>query len=215
GCIAVGLQFGPWSQTPAKHVIQMPATQPAPQPRPERLTASPPPATAEAETLRRGATLTTKAGERRRVLLSDGAVLFVNQNTCLQIDADRQVTLQRGEVFVEVAPRASETFIVQTPQRAVTALGTKFVVRADDAGTGVAVTQGKVKVSGWDGVLLAGQQLPAGAARVEPAPRFSHLLDWARDLLGEAGGRLVPESQHGGGALVAVDAQGQEAKLSL
>jgi ferric-dicitrate binding protein FerR (iron transport regulator)/tetratricopeptide (TPR) repeat protein len=221
GCIAVGVQFGPWSKVPGGHGPQASGTHTAPtplpaeRPSPERLTAGPRPAAAEAATLKPGATLTTKVGERRRVLLADGSVLFVNQKTSLHIDADRRVTLQQGEVFVEVAPRAPETFVVQTPQRAVTALGTKFLVRADDAGTNVAVTQGKVKVSGWDGVLLAGQQLPAGAARVEPAPRFSHLLDWARDLLTDAAGRLVPESQHGGGALVAVDARGQEAKFSL
>ncbi len=216
GCIALGVQFGPWSETATRRVTQTSSPLPAQQPlSPERLTAAPRPTTAEAEMLSPGATLTTQAGERRRVLLPDGSVLFVNQQTNLHLDADRHITLHRGEVFVEVAPRTPETFIVQTPQRAVTALGTKFVVRADNAGTNVAVTQGKVKISGWDGVLLAGQQLPAGAARVEPTPRFSHLLDWARDLLGDAGGRLVPESQHSGGDLVAIDAHGQEAKLSL
>jgi ferric-dicitrate binding protein FerR (iron transport regulator)/tetratricopeptide (TPR) repeat protein len=214
GCIAVGLQFGPWTQTPTAHVAHTPSPA-VQQPVPARLTAAPRPAVGEAETLTPGVTLATRAGERRRVLLSDGSVLFVNQNTRLHLDADRRVTLHQGEVFVEVAPRAPETFVVQTPKRAVTALGTKFVVRADEAGTGVVVTQGKVKVSDWGGVLVAGERLPAGATRAEPAPRFSHLLDWARDLLGDAGGRLVPESRHGGGDLVAVDPHGQEARLSL
>src|SRR5262249_14361513 len=61
--------------------------------------------------------------------------------------------------------------------------------------------------------LRAGQQLAAGATKPTAAPRVSHLLGWARELI--AGAPLVPPSQHSGGALVAKDADGQEAKLSL
>src|SRR5262249_15986814 len=40
-------------------------------------------------------------------------------------------------------------------------------------------------------------------------------LDWTKDLMAAAESPLVPASQHAGGALVAVDPDGQEAKLSL
>ena len=55
-------------------------------------------------------------------------------------------------MFAEVVPAKTEAdrFVVETPKRSVTALGTKFAVTANDAGTGVLVTQGKVEVSGLD-----------------------------------------------------------------
>ncbi len=48
-----------------------------------------------------------------------------------------------------------------------------------------------------------------------PAPRASHVLDWTRDLIAAAESPLVPCSSHTGGALIAIDPNGQEAKLSL
>jgi hypothetical protein len=44
---------------------------------------------------------------------------------------------------------------------------------------------------------------------------FPHVLAWARDLMAAAQSPLVPGSQYAGGALIAVDPNGQEAKLEL
>src|SRR5262249_38453319 len=99
--------------------------------------------------------------------------------------------------------------------RAVSALGTKFAVKAADKGTGVVVTQGKVKVTGLTPLVLAGQQLEPGASKVVSAQRSTHVLDWTRDLMAAAESPLVPKSQHCGGALIALDPFGQEARLSL
>src|SRR5262249_9616419 len=96
-----------------------------------------------------GDTVRTGAGERRRLALADGSVLYFNQNTAARVLAERQVALEKGEVYVEVAPRPQEgkpaTFVVKTPGRDVTALGTKFTVKAEQAGTGVVVTQSQVE----------------------------------------------------------------------
>ncbi|MHC4179430.1 MAG: VIT domain-containing protein, partial [Planctomycetota bacterium] len=171
-------------------------------------------------------------GQRRRVALDDGSVLYLNQQTAATLDKSRHVTLQRGEIFVEVAPRpeteetgqkaSSHQFVVATPDRRLTALGTKFSVRTGDEGTRVVVTQGKVQVSGMKLPLLAGQQLdPHGRAGSETdppvtaAPRATHLLDWTRDLMARAESPLVPDSRHAGGALITVDPSGQESRLSL
>jgi tetratricopeptide (TPR) repeat protein len=166
-----------------------------------------------------GETLRTGPGERRRVGLPDGSVLYLNENTTVQLPAERKVTLTTGEVFAEVAPRNPDadgaTFLVKTANREIAALGTRFDVQADDAGTGVVVTQGKVKVSGLDEPVAAGEQLPPGGAEPAAAPRASYVLDWARDLMIAADSPLVPESKYTGGALVAVDPSGQEAQLSL
>src|SRR5262249_26606366 len=163
-----------------------------------------------------GETLQTRAGERRRVTLGDGSVLYLNQNTELKVDETRRVTLARGEVYVEVAPRDKDaTFVVATPKREVSALGTHFAVQAEPKGTGVVVTQGKVQVSGLADGMEAGQQLPPGADSLCPAPRFSHVLEWTRDLVAASESPLVPCSKHAGGALLAIDPYGQEANLSL
>ncbi len=172
--------------------------------------------------------LETAAGQRRRVALPDGSALYLNQNTRVTVTAHRRVTLAAGEIFVEVSPRSpdddaeSAPFVVQTPSREITALGTKFAVRADSGETGVVVTQGKVRVSDLDQPIVAGQQFVTtkdladkAASRIAAAPRVSHVLDWTRDLVAAAESPLVPASAHAGGALVAVDPSGQEAKLSL
>jgi tetratricopeptide (TPR) repeat protein len=184
----------------------------SPQARPSALPARP---AAVGETIRTGPT------ERQRRTLGDGSVVYVNARTTLTIAGDRRVTLSRGEVFVEVAPRSRNaedaTFIVQTPKRNLSALGTKFDVRVNRRGTGVVVTQGKVKVSGVGPVIAAGQELLPKSDRpaVRPALRASHVLDWTRDLMAAAESPLVPGNKHAGGALIAVDPWGEQTQLSL
>ncbi len=178
----------------------------------------------KAERLSIGETIATQRGQRRRVALPDGSVLFINQNTTARLVADRHVRVESGEVFVEVSPRGGqrETFLVETPDREVTALGTKFSVGVDGAGTNVLVVQGKVKLDNLAEPLVAGERWmpqPAGAARTAPhvsaAPRASHLLDWTEPLMAAARSPLVPRSEYAGGSLTAVDPDGQETKFSL
>jgi ferric-dicitrate binding protein FerR (iron transport regulator)/tetratricopeptide (TPR) repeat protein len=179
------------------------------------LTARAKPAVPEPQKLALGETVSTKPGERRRVALPDGSVVYVNQGTKVTLDRERHLALSSGEVFVEVTPVRDGVgpFVVQTPQREVTAVGTKFAVQAA-AKTSVLVTQGYVLASGHDGLIPAGYELSADG-NVADAPRASCRLDWTRDLMAEADTPLVPGSEYGGGALVAVDPYGQQAKLSL
>lgn len=164
-----------------------------------------------------GSTLTTPPGERRRFALDDGTIVYLNQDTEVQVTASRRLELTRGEIYLEVAPRpdSGATFRVQAPGRAVVALGTRFAVRADAAGSGVVVTQGKVRIDGVAGDVGAGMRVAPGGTVPLPAERASHLLDWTRDLMAEACSPLVPNPKHGGGALVAIDPYGQEINLTL
>src|SRR5439155_15223308 len=108
----------------------------------------PRPASAKPQALAVGDTLITKQGERRRVVLADGSILFVNENAALSYPMPRQLHLERGDIYLEVAPKnEADRFVVQTAGRQVTATGTHFHVAATAAGAGVLVTQGKVKVS--------------------------------------------------------------------
>ncbi|HUS40741.1 MAG TPA: FecR domain-containing protein, partial [Pirellulales bacterium] len=157
--------------------------------------------------------------------------MYLNENTSIVLDARRRMTLQQGQVYVEVAPRdeassgeerGPATFLVKTPHRDISALGTKFSVTAATEATGVVVVQGKVHVEDVEKPLVAGQQLLAKSAAgqavaplVSAAPRASHTLSWTQELMAAAESPLVPASHHAGGSLVVVDPQGQETRLSL
>jgi ferric-dicitrate binding protein FerR (iron transport regulator) len=185
------------------------------------LTPRPQPPAKPAEKLAVGDTVKTGRAERRRLVLPDQSVLYVDRNTSVRLEADRTVRLDAGSVYIEAEsepqplPGGEGTFFVSTPTRQVTATGTRFAVHADGDGTDVLVTQGAVQVSGVGEPVRAGQRLGAKDNRPAPAPRASALLDWTRDLMAAAESSLVPASAYGGGALIAVDANGQEAKLSL
>jgi hypothetical protein len=184
---------------------------------PEGLKPRPRPVTPVIQVAAVGETITTADKGVRRPL-PDGSVLYVNHHTSVRLEAERHVSLTKGEVFVDVAPRsAANPFVVRAGERDVKALGTKFSVRTDEAGkTGVVVTHGKVQVSGYDQPIAAGQEvLDVDKGTSQPAPRVSHVLDWTRELMMAAETPLVPQSNYTGGALVAVDPNGQEAKLSL
>lgn len=172
----------------------------------------------DAQPLQVGAEVKTRAGERKRVTLPDRSVLFVNQETTVRVENERSVSLSAGNVYLEVAPRSGwlgPMFHVKTPTREVLSLGTHFAVAADAVGTEVLVTQGIVGVSGLKQPILAGQLLERKSAAPAAAPRSSHLLEWTRELVTAAESPLVPGSQYSGGALIAVDQSGQQAKLSM
>jgi ferric-dicitrate binding protein FerR (iron transport regulator)/tetratricopeptide (TPR) repeat protein len=185
----------------------------------ERLTPRPRLAAPAPKVLAVNDSIETKRGERRRVLLPDGSVLFVNQNSAVKLDNERHLSLSEGEVYVEVAPRqqsdAQATFVVETAKHKISALGTKFAVRSDGERNGVLVAQGKLKVDSGDTLVKSGQQMLFSAEQPVAAPRLSAALDWTKDLLIESETPLVPGSQFDGGALIAVDANGQESKLAL
>ena len=173
------------------------------------LTARPRPEPMAMSALAVGATISTDAHERTRVRLPDGSIAYVDNETTLRVDGPRSVSLRSGSAYFEVSPRkGGDRFVVKTPDRTVDAIGTKFAVDVAPAGTEVLVTQGKVRVAGIRGVLTAGSRLVALAGRgavVEAGPRASSLLDWTRELRGDA--RLVPASEHLGGSLVTSDAR--------
>lgn len=179
-----------------------------------------------------GDTIVTGPRERRRITLPDGSILSINEQSQVQVTGFRKVKLLAGEVFVEVIPASllkreasashkdtAEQFVVETPNRSVTALGTKFVVKAQGPATNVVVTQGQVKVSGVEQTIPAGQELiadqtDAHSVELRPARRSAYVVDWVKDLMAVAG-TVIPPSEHAGGTITVVDPQGQEMKLSL
>jgi hypothetical protein len=180
------------------------------------LTSRPPAPAPRQKALAVGAEVHTGAGQRRRALLPDGSVLYVNEGTRVRVTAANRLTLGSGELFIEAgSPGPGHPVVVETPRREVTARATRFGVRASAQGTGVVVASGRARVSGVGEVVQAGQMLEPGGDRPVPAPRVSHLLAWTEDLMAGGSTPLVPPSRYAGGSLVVRDPDGQEAKLAL
>ena len=98
----------------------------------------------------------TPAGQRTKLTLDDGSVVWLNARSTLAYHSDfslnRHVVLT-GEAFFEVATNPDKPFTVATRGVNITALGTKFNVNAypENDGTQVALIEGSVKVWNDDG----------------------------------------------------------------
>ncbi len=96
----------------------------------------------------------TPVGRQKVISLTDGSKIELNTATVMRVavtDKTRQVWLDRGEAYFEVAHIASRPFVVHAGSKNVTVLGTKFSVRRDDDKVTVSVVQGRVRVE--DAVL--------------------------------------------------------------
>lgn len=91
----------------------------------------------------------TPVGGRKTIPLSDGSQVELNTATLIRtaVSEDRrEVWLDRGEAYFEVAKAEGRPFIVHAGTRTVTVLGTKFSVRRDGDNVTVAVAEGRVKI---------------------------------------------------------------------
>ena len=91
----------------------------------------------------------TPVGGRRTIPLVDGSKVELNTATVVRTAVDdrrREVWLDRGEAYFEVAHLAGRPFVVHAGDRTVTVLGTKFSVRRDGEKVTVSVIEGRVKI---------------------------------------------------------------------
>ena len=94
--------------------------------------------------------ITTGIGEFRTLTLQDGTRVFMDSNTRLSVHyekAQRQVRLDSGEAFFEVAKNPHRPFLVRASGHLIRDLGTEFDVRSDAQGLAVTLVEGKVTVS--------------------------------------------------------------------
>lgn len=123
----------------------------------------------------------TAIGEIRSVTLPDRSVVTLNTDTLLQVRIGRHartVTLRRGEAQFDVAADASRPFTVETARVTVTALGTVFQVRSNDAQTDVGLLAGRVRVRSTTSGKLSTVDLVPGrrlVARADTAWQISRL----------------------------------------
>lgn len=91
----------------------------------------------------------TPLGGKQLVGLADGSRIQLNTQSRVRTaitSARRDVWLDRGEVFFEVAHRDDQPFVVHAGDRQITVLGTKFSVRRDGGRVVVTVLEGRVRV---------------------------------------------------------------------
>jgi transmembrane sensor len=155
-----------------------------------------------------GAVFETSIGERRDVALNDGSTLRLGPVSRVRVvlsEAERDVTLVRGEALFKVAKDPGRPFIVRADRAQVRAVGTEFGVERRDGAVIVTVAEGRVAVTEsasstvpfLEGAanlalasLAAGEQLEvphAGTAGVVRKVDSANSLAWAN-------GRLVFEN---------------------
>lgn len=90
------------------------------------------------------------AGERLTVSLTDGSTAILNTHSRLSVaysKAERQLVVESGQVFFEVAKDKDRPFVVLAADQAVTAHGTAFDVRIRENSVQVALLEGVVSVA--------------------------------------------------------------------
>lgn len=90
----------------------------------------------------------TAIGEMRRVPLPDGSVASVNTNSRVAVamrTQRREVKLEEGEAWFQVAHDTARPFVVEAGEVRVQAVGTAFSVRKREGGADVLVTEGSVE----------------------------------------------------------------------
>jgi transmembrane sensor len=98
---------------------------------------------------RRAQVYRTAVGERATVTLADGSRLLLNTSSEVKVDYSgmrRGLELVSGEAWFDVAKDPSRPFVVSAGRHTVTAVGTSFDVRLEQAGLRVAVVEGRVAV---------------------------------------------------------------------
>lgn len=91
----------------------------------------------------------TKVGGHETIGLADGSKVELNTASVVRTavnDKGREVWLDQGEAYFEVAHDKNRPFIVHAGNRQVTVLGTKFSIRRDGDKVSVFVREGRVRV---------------------------------------------------------------------
>lgn len=94
------------------------------------------------------ATFDTPVGGRRVIPLEDGSKVELNTSTVVRTEVTtkgRDVWLDAGEAYFEVAHKDGQPFVVHAGKQTVTVLGTKFSVRRDREKVTVNVVEGRVR----------------------------------------------------------------------
>lgn len=96
--------------------------------------------------------LTLKSGNSVKTdTLTDGSVITMNKNSVITYpnrftEDTREITLNKGEAFFDIAPDKAKPFLIHINDVVVKVVGTSFNIKTDQGGTQVVVETGKVQV---------------------------------------------------------------------
>jgi ferric-dicitrate binding protein FerR (iron transport regulator) len=138
-------------------------------------------------------TVSTKPGEKKTIMLSDGSSVLLNYSSNLEYPKEFSETCEiklNGEAYFSVK-KDKKQFIIRTANAMVTMVGTKFTIKTRDAGTEIFVEEGKVNLkqskSNRMGVnLSAGQKSIVVADLLPSAPEMvdsEEALSWLNSIL--------------------------------
>ena len=135
----------------------------------------------------------TAVGERKTALLEDGTRVTLNTATGLRTRVGagkREVWLDKGEAFFDVAHDKVHPFIIDAGRSRITVVGTRFSVRRDGQAVTVLVADGKVRVDQGESqlTLVRNDSAQATPGRLVMSTRTPAQLN---NLLGWREGRLV------------------------
>jgi transmembrane sensor len=157
----------------------------------------------------------TPVGGTASVPMTDGSRVTLNTDSAIRVAVtqnERQVELDHGEAYFEVAHDPNRPFIVNAGNKRVIAVGTRFSVQRADNNVRVVVTEGTVRLEeantthlrhkvATEGVRAAGREkegsgelfLPAGSiastdgdgilVRNKPLPEVEESLSWRNGYL--------------------------------
>lgn len=138
------------------------------------------------------ADLVTPVGGSRETTLADGTHVQLNTDTALAVEYtrhQRRLVLLRGEIMIATAPDPGRTFVVDTSEGRLQALGTRFNVRSADGETTLAVLDGAVQAH-FTGApepgyrVDAGMRMRGGSQGVEaPTALGAHDHNWTRGIV--------------------------------
>lgn len=139
--------------------------------------------------------------ERKQVRLADGSLLTLNARSTADVrfsSNSRQVSLQQGELSIEVVADSYRPFEVLTAQGRISTLASRFVVQQLPSQTLVSVQEDSVQVfdkRGRSGLVTSGQTLRFSAdqpfAVVASRARYDAWLEGRLDVDDESLGAVV------------------------
>jgi len=139
----------------------------------------------------------TAIGGHRKLGLPDGSRVELNTASVVRAaisDNHREVWLDRGEAYFEVAHDKTRPFVVHAGSRRVTVLGTKFSIQRAGDKLIVSVLDGRVRVDDTDDIravrsmIITGGDIavargPAEPATVKSGEPVEDSLAWRRGML--------------------------------
>lgn len=133
----------------------------------------------------------TGTGEQRTLHLSDGTQIELNTHSAVDVEFDdqtRRIVLIDGEILIETGHGDARPFIVETREGSMRALGTRFLVKREEAGTRLSVLQSAVAARAQahqqEQVFSAGQQVLIRRDSLGPQQSLNAGADaWTRGML--------------------------------